>query len=307
MNKKLVIVLSSAAAVMAACIWGFAFVIVKDSLDYVPPVYMMAFRFTIAAIALSIIYFKKLKLINKSYLLHGAIIGFILFMAYNFQTVGCNYTTAGKNAFLTTIYVILVPLFSWPLYKKRPSASVWIAAIMALVGIGMLSLRNEAGIPVNSQGIKVFGLYMNIGDLLTLICGVFYAFHILTNSQWSKKESTVLLTILQFVFAAIFSWIVAPFQDGAFPVAAIKNNHVIFSMLYLGIFSTMIAYLLQNISLKYLESSFASLFLSLESVFGVVFSLIFLHEKMTPIMIAGCVLIFIAITVAEQFQSKKTK
>lgn len=294
MNKKLLTFLSAAAAIMAACIWGFAFVVVKNNLDYVPPVYMMAFRFTIAAIILALIYCKKLKSINGSTLLHGAIIGFVLFMAYNFQTVGCKYTTAGKNAFLTTLYVILVPLITWPLKKQKPKAAVWLAAILALVGIGMLSLRNESG----------KGLTMNIGDALTLVCGVFYAVHILTNSEWSKTESTRLLTVLQFAFAALFSWIVAPFQDGSFPIDAIHNSHVIYSMLYLGVFSTMIAYSLQNFALKNLDSSYASLFLSLESVFGVFFSALFLGEKMTPVMIAGCGVIFAAITIADHFSQK---
>ena len=290
MNKKIFSAVSGAGLLAAACIWGFAFVIVKDSLDYVPAIYMLAFRFTIAAVALALLYAGKLKQLDVQYWKHGAVLGLFLFLAYAFQTVGCNYTTAGKNAFLTTIYVILVPLFGWPLTKKRPGWFVFVAAVMSLTGIGLLALKNESLSGVFS---------MNIGDVLTLICGIFYAVHILFVERWDVQEDPILLTVLQFAFAAVFSWILAPLKDGAFPLTAIQNPHVIISMLYLGLFSTLVAFVLQNVCLKYVKSSLAALFLSMESVFGVVFSTLLLHEVMTPRMLIGCVLMFAAILLAE--------
>ena len=98
----------------------------------------------------------------------------------------------------------------------------------------------------------------------------------------------------------------APIYDGAFPVAGIQNPRVILSMLYLGLLSTMLCFSLQNIGLKYVQSSLASLFLSFESVFGVLFSSLFLHEKLTLRMGIGCVLIFIAVVLAEtKFEFKR--
>ena len=291
MTKNTIRFLASCGLILTAAIWGFAFVIVKDSLNYIGPIWMMALRFTIAAAALALVYCKKLKVLNARYWLHGAVTGAMLWAAYTTQTIGCGWTTAGKNAFLTTVYVILVPLFSWPLYRKRPGLCVWISAVLALCGIGMLALRNE-----NSS------LGMNAGDALTLVCGIFYALHIIFTSHFNRTDNPIVLTVLQFVFSALFSWILAPLSDGAFPLAQLQNPRVLTSLFYLGIFSTLIAFVLQNLSLKYLESSLASLFMSLESVFGVLFSAIFLHEKMTPVMTAGCVLIFAAITIAEQFK-----
>ncbi|MBQ7619813.1 MAG: EamA family transporter, partial [Treponema sp.] len=98
-------VLASIGLVTTAAIWGFAFVIVKDSLDYIGPIWMMAARFSIAAIALAFVFFKKLKALTWTKFFHGALTGAFLFLGYAFQTVGCAYTTAGKNAFLTTLYV----------------------------------------------------------------------------------------------------------------------------------------------------------------------------------------------------------
>jgi len=293
MNKKTVSILSSLGLLLTAAIWGFAFVIVKDSLDYVGPFYILAFRFTIAAIVLALIFIKKLLLTSKRNLVQGAITGFFLFMGYATQTIGCNYTTAGKNAFLTTIYVILIPFFSWLLYKKRPGLHIFAAAFLSITGIGLLALN-----PGEAQTV-------NIGDILTLVCGVFYAVHIIFTEKFNKEGiDPGLLTVLQFVFAALFSWISAPLFDGGFPLEAVHNGKIIVSMLYLGIFSTMIAFFLQNLCLKYVQSSLASLFLGFESVFGILFSTIFLHESLSARMITGCVLIFGAVVVAECWPSK---
>ena len=102
-------ILASIGLLGAAMIWGFSFVIVKNSLDIVPTIYMLAFRFTIATIALAAIFWKKLKGLNKKIVSEGFILGALLFISYLLQTEGCKYTTAGKNAFLTTVYIIVVP------------------------------------------------------------------------------------------------------------------------------------------------------------------------------------------------------
>lgn len=288
MNKRSTQVFASLGLLLTAAVWGFAFVVVKDSLDYVGSVYMVAIRFSIAAIGLAIIFCKRLKKIDKKHLLMGGVTGLFLFLAYLVQTIGCSYTTAGKNAFLTTIYVILIPLIGWPLYKKRPQWHVFLAAGLSLTGIGLLALGGD-----DISGI-------NIGDILTLLCGLFFALHILWTEKCNKEGcDTIIITMLQFAFAAFFGWILAPFMDGAFPIAAIKTPKVILSMLYLGLFSSMICFSLQNIGLKYVQSSLASLFLSFESVFGVLFSTIFLHETLTLKMAVGCALIFSAIVIAE--------
>lgn len=295
MNKKTVSIFASAGLVLTAAIWGFAFVVVKDSLDYIGAVYMIAIRYSIAALVMGLIFINKWRLLDARYLRHGLLTGFFLFTAYTTQTIGCDYTTAGKNAFLTTVYVILIPLISWALYKKRPGWYVFVAAILSLTGIGLLAL---------GTGDRV-GL--NLGDALTLVCGLFYALHIIWTARYNEEgDDPLFLTLLQFIVCALLGWIFAPIYDGAFPAAGLQNSRVILSMLYLGLFSTMLCFSLQNIGLKYVQSSLASLFLSFESVFGVLFSSLFLHEKLTLRMGIGCVLIFIAVVLAEtKFEFKR--
>ena len=296
MNSKTTSILASFGLVLTAAIWGFAFVVVKDSLDYVGAVYMIAIRYSMAAIVMGLIFIKKWRMLDARYIRHGLLTGAFLFTAYTTQTIGCDFTTAGKNAFLTTVYVILIPLISWILYKKRPGWYVFVAAILSLTGIGLLALGTG-----DTAGL-------NKGDALTLVCGLFYALHIIWTAKYNDQgDDTLFLTLLQFVVCALFGWIFAPVYDGAFPTAAIQNPRVISSMLYLGLLSTMLCFSLQNIGLKYVQSSLASLFLSFESVFGVLFSTLFLHEKLTLRMGIGCVLIFVAVVLAEtRFQFRKT-
>ena len=294
MNSKFTSLLASAGLLLTAAIWGFAFVVVKDSLDYIGSFYMVAIRFSIAALGLGLIFFKKIKLIDKKHLIMGAVTGFFLYAGYIVQTVGCFYTTAGKNAFLTTVYVILIPIISWPLYKKRPAFYVFVAAIMSLAGIGLLAL---GGNDFSGSGQASS---FNRGDVLTLICGLFYALHILWTEKCNKEScDVIIITMLQFFFAGLFGWLTAPFADGPFPLENLQNIKVVGSMLYLGLLSSMLCFSLQNIGLKYVQSSLASLFLSFESVFGVIFSTIFLHESLSLRMAFGCLLIFAAVILAE--------
>ena len=271
--------------IFVTIIWGFAFVVVKNSLDYVPPLYMMAFRFTIASVVLALLFLPKFKHLDKSTFFHGMILGIFLFAAYAFQTVGLQFTTAGKNAFLTTTYVMMVPFLNWFFHKSKPSWNCVLAAIIALIGIGLLSLQGDFS--------------MNRGDVLTIICGFFFAVHIIFISRYTQTQDPVLLTILQLAFSALFSWIFAPFTDGRFPLQETLRADVIVSMLYLGLFSTLLCFLLQNVCQKYLRASTTSLLLSFESVFGVIFSIIFLKEILTAKMIVGCVLIFFALVLSE--------
>jgi drug/metabolite transporter (DMT)-like permease len=193
--------LASLGLLAATLMWGFGFVAVKDSLDVMPPIYMIALRFSMATILLSLVFQKKLLAAlrargGRQLLVHGFYLAIFLFLAYAFQTIGCIYTTAGKNAFLTTIYVILVPLIGWLLTRRFPGRKVLVAAFIAFVGIGLLSLRDD--------------LSVNKGDVLTLICGLFYALHMFFIARFTQQDDPIVLTLIQLFFTATFSWVLAP-------------------------------------------------------------------------------------------------
>ena len=148
----------------------------------------------------------------------------------------------------------------------------------------MLSLENDFSV--------------NIGDVLTLLCGVGYAVHIIYVDRYTEYQDPVTLTAIQLSVSAVLSWICAPIFDGSFPTEAMTPDLII-GMLYLGVFSSMIAYVLQNVCQKYTSPTAASLMLSTEAVFGMLFSIIFLQERLDPIKWAGCGVIILAIVLEQ--------
>lgn len=284
MSEKGINVLSRMAIILATLIWGTSFFIMKNTLDNIGTFYLLAIRFTMASVLLAVIFFPKLKLIDAGYLKGGALIGAFLALAYVTQTIGLTYTTPGKNAFLTAIYCLIVPFLNWAVAGSRPDIYNISAAVMAMAGIGLVSINPSAE------------SMLNIGDLLTLCGGFLFACHIIAVNRVSYQRDVVLLTVLQFAFAAVYLWPASLIFD-EFP--AVLGHETLLSLAYLGIMCTAAALLLQNIGQKYTPPSTAALLLSLEAVFGVIFSVIFADERLSLPLVIGFGLIFLALVVSE--------
>ena len=267
---------------LTALIWGTGFVVMKNTLDSVPPAAIIAIRYAIATLLTAVLFRRHLKGLTRQDVARGAIVGLMLSLAYIIQTIGLSYTTAGKNAFLTTVYVLLVPFGSWLVFRQKPGKRTFIAAVLMLVGIGCLSLDGESG-----------GL--NIGDLLTILCGVFYAAHIMAVERCQRRTNTYALIVLQFAFAAAFAAAYHGLFEREMPMSFSLGT--VGGMLYLSVFSTTIAMSLQNIGQSMAPASHASILLSLESVFGALASCIFLGETVTARMLLGFAVIFAALVV----------
>lgn len=282
--------LGRVALFAAALIWGSSFFVMKDAVSGIPVFLLLAIRFTVGCGLLSAIFWKKWKQCSPRLLLHGAVVGVLLFAAYTAQTYGLKGTTPGKNAFLTAVYCVLVPFVNWLLLRRRPTGWNWIAAVMCLGGIGLVSLDGT--------------LSMNRGDALTLLGGVFYALHLVAVSRFGEEDDAVLLTIVQFGVSAICCWgCTAMFETiPVFP----QNAWV--ELIYLAVFATAIALLLQNVGQSVTPVAQASILLSLESVFGVLFSVVCYGETVTLRLVLGFLLIFLAVIASEtQFSFLKRK
>jgi drug/metabolite transporter (DMT)-like permease len=282
MNESVMKKIAKPLIVLAAIIWGASFVIMKDTLDNLPPLFLLAFRFLIAAVLLAAIFYKRLKAMDRRYFLYGSVMGILLFFAYMTQTYGLAGTTPGKNAFLTASYCIIVPFLNWIVEKKRPDRYNISAALLCVAGIGLVSLTTS--------------LTMTQGDALTLVCGFFYASHIIAVNAFSKKRDIFLLTVVQFITAGAVSLILAVLFDtmpGTLPRGAAIQ------LLYLSVAATAFALLFQNVGQKYTEPTAASVLLSLEAPFGVLYSVLFYAERPAARMIAGFVLIFLAVLCSE--------
>ena len=268
---------------LSACvIWGSGFAIMKDALDAIPPNYILAFRFSIAALAMGICIAKKLRHLTKKELLAGLVLGALMYLAYTTQTIGLKYTTAGKNAFLTAVYVALVPFMMWGARHIRPDRYNVIAAVLCLVGIGILSLVGD--------------FCMNFGDMLTLVCSVLFGVHIVGVSFFAGSLDVMRITWLQFLFSALFAWCGGGLFE-TFPTA--WTGGMAFSVVYLGIFATLAASTMMNVGIKYVEASHASLLMSTEAFFGCLSGVVLLGEPLGWRMVVGGALILAAMVISE--------
>lgn len=278
-NKNL---LGQFALLCTALIWGSSFLIVKNTTESLPPLFLLAIRFTVAGILLGIIFYKRIKKMKKADFLNGVVIGLFLFTAYAAQTVGITDTTPGKNAFLTAVYCVLVPFLNWVVIKEKPGISSILAAVMCIAGIGCVALTD--------------GLNIRTGDLLTILGGVLFAGHIIAINKCGRGRDPVVMTVMQFATAAVLSWI---FGFITSPLPTEISLETFGGVMYLAVFATAAALLLQNVGQKYASPASSSIILSLESVFGVIFSIFFYNERPTPRMYLGFALIFSAVIVTE--------
>lgn len=272
------------ALLLATIIWGSSFIIMKDALDNIGTYFLLAVRFSGACALLSIIFCQKLKKLNKKNIKAGFIMGSALIAAYIVQTFGLAETTPGKNAFLTAGYCILVPFMFWVVSGIRPDRYNIIAAVLCIVGIGLVALDDQ--------------LTMGRGDFLTLLCCIFYALHIVVSARYTQSYDVILLTIVQFFFAAMWSAVLC-FALEPLPDLLYVPKTTWFSLAYLCIFATAGALGLQTFGLKYTAPSAGALILSLESVFGVLFSVLMGAEAVTFRLLLGFTIIFVAIIISE--------
>lgn len=276
--------LSPFLIILTTIIWGSSFVVMKNSVDVLPTFWLLAIRFTVAAVVLALIFLPRWKFFNLRCLFGGTLMGLLLFVAYVFQTFGLERTTSGKNAFLTAVYCIIVPFLYWAIARVRPDRYNILAAVLCLMGIGLVSLNGS--------------LAVNTGDLLTLVCGFFFAAHIVAVNKYAQEEDIFLLTVIQFLSSAVFAWLAVLVARPALP-AGVFTPGLVGSLAYLSLLSTCGAFLFQNIGQKYTPPATAAILLSLEAPFGVIFSIIFANERPTPAMILGFALIFVAVICSE--------
>ena len=208
----------------------------------------------------------------------------LLFLAYSVQTYGLAGTTPSKNAFLTAVYCVIVPFLYWLAARQRPDRYNILAALLCIAGVGLVSLTDA--------------LTVTYGDVLTLICAVFYASHIVAVAKVSPGKDIFLLTVFQFAFAALYAWVGGLLTE-EFPAAALTRGDVLLSMAYLCVMATTVALLFQNVGMVWSDPASAAVILSLESVFGVLCSVVFYGDPVTPRLLAGFALIFVAVVCSE--------
>lgn len=252
--------------------------------------FILMVRFLLGGIIIAVCFPKRWKKFTPDIIWRGGLTGIIVAGAYVTQTIGLKHTTPGINAFLTATYAVMVPFMMWAVTKKAPSIFNVIAGVLGVVGIGLVSFDGGSG------GFSF------MGEGMTLICGVFFALQIVFIAVFGKEKDSVLFTVFELIACGITMGILylafEVDQEIVFTVASTTR------LLYLTIMGTSFALLAMTWGMEHTSTSSASLIMSLEAVFGVLFSIIIYKEKLTVQIGAGFGVIFIALIVSEYVNAK---
>ena len=269
---------------VTAAIWGSAFIVLKDAIDGLPVFFVLAFRFLTGGALLAAVFFRSFKNIGPKVVLKGSVTGAVVAAAYAVQTIGLKHTTPGMNAFLTAVYCVITPFMTWAVTRKRPSVFRFAAASVCFAGIGLLSVSGGGG-------------FTFMGEGMTLISGVFFAAQIVLIDVLAKDEDPMQFTVWELLSCGMILLVVylAAQLDEPLNIDGAEWGRLI----YLGAVATALALALMTMGVRYASPVAGALIMSLESVFGVAFSLLFGYERISVKSAFGFLLIFLAVALGE--------
>jgi drug/metabolite transporter (DMT)-like permease len=258
-------------------IWGWSFVIVKDSISAYPVFSFLATRFLLGAIVLFFFIGTKIFSFEKKLWLSGFLVGIFLFSGYAFQTTGLIYTTPAHSGFITGLFVVFTPILESLILKRRPHLFLILSLLMSTSGLFILSYEKDFGA-------------LNYGDFLSLICAIIYSFHIVFLDRFSKKYNTLHLAFLQVTTVSLLSF-ASLFLLGSrlLPIPAVSLKGVILT----GLLATAFSYFIQTTYQRLTTATEAALIFTLEPVFAGFFAYYLWGEVFSKkIFIGGALILF---------------
>ena len=275
--------LSTLALILTTLLWGTTFIITKTLTEGLPIFLYLSIRYSISLIGLLPIFILHFKRLNKHLIYTGIISGVIYFISMVFQTYGLQTTTAGKAGFITGLGTVMVPFISWLTFKKRIKAWIWVAAFISVIGMGFLLLEGESEVI--------------IGDILVLLCGLFYAIFIILNDIYVRREETdiFLYSLIQLIVLTLLSLVSSLLIGEKFNFNSTNFTFWII-IFYMGLGATTLTFLFQNWAQQYQSSSKTAIIFALEPVFAALFGYLFGGEILTILAIIGAGLILMAIS-----------
>ena len=280
---------------LTSIIWGLAFVFQSTGMDHVGPYTYNFGRGLFAGISLLILILVRPKSMKEDHevdkkltIKGGIVIGLCLAVGQNLQQLGIVYTDVGKAGFLTTLYIVFIPLL-YLFFGKKPDRKVFICVLLAAVGLYFISIKE--------------GFVIEKGDILLILGAIGYAVHLMVIAHYSPKTDNVMLSCIQFFVYSIISLIIALFTEDV-TLSGIWDARI--SLLYTGVLSSAVGYTISIVALKDFDATIGSLILSLESIVAAIAGAAVLHQFLTPRETFGCAIVFLA-TVLAQVDTSKIK
>ena len=281
------------ALLAVTVVWGTTFVMVKDALAAAGPFTFLAVRFTLAALVMAplLVAGQQRRAWSGRLTVAGAAVGVALFAGYAFQTVGLQFTTPARAAFITGISVVLVPLISAAVLRRSVGRGAWIGVALAACGLASLSLGPDllAGAPL-FQGATA------AGDLIVFGCALAFAAHIVLVGEISPRHGTMVLTLAQIATAAVLGALFAAVVEH--PTGA-QVLAILPPAAFTGVVATVLAFTVQVRAQRFTTATHTALIFSAEPVFGALSAYLLIGETLSPLALAGCGLILAGMLVAQ--------
>lgn len=287
--------------VLITLIWGSNFVVIKNALVDISPLFFNAVRMSLAAVVLAVIFYRELPRLTAGAVRSGILVGVFLFVGNELQTVGLKYTTPSKSAFLTGVSVVLVPVLLAVFWKRGINRLTCIGVILAFAGLYLLTVPASAGFGLNWRS-------MNHGDLLTLGAAVVFAFHIIfiehaTHASSSTAHRWQQITVVQVAVTAVLMIVTTSLAE---KVSVVWSPRVLWGIGITGLFSLALAFTIQAWAQQFTPATHTALIFTLEPVFAWLTSFIFLEERLGARSGVGAACILMGLLISEEKASAES-
>lgn len=289
MNKRQILLV---LLIIGTAFWGISYSVTKLAIgDYSPSTFLF-YRFLMAVMVLTVIFWKYVRNINLESIKTGAVLAVPMFLGIHLQTVGLKYTDASQCSFIAGLCVIIIPLIKLTVYKTSPPLKIWIAALTALSGLFIIAVKDKFTI--------------NLGDLYTIAGAFGFAVYLISVEKHSAAKNLLTSIVPMFAFCALFTFILALTDQNAdwFP----ERNTFWLGVVYCALFSTAYMYTISNISQRYLSAERVAVIYLFEPIFGAIAAFFILGENLSLRLLLGGSLIFAATLISEvNFKKRKQK
>jgi drug/metabolite transporter (DMT)-like permease len=269
---------------LVAVIWGSTFIVVKQAVEVVPVFSFLFLRFLLAGLLLVLPLAPRLKRMNRHVLRDGLVLGTLLFLAFATQTLGLARTPATTTAFITSLYVVFVPILASLILKKRTRREAVIGVILSTVGLALITLQGK--------------FTLSSGELLVLLCAFLYGIHIILIDRYSRRNDFALLTLVQVSVVAILSLASSLLVEPR-TIPERLDPRLISALVVTSVFATVLAFGIQTGMQKYTTPTKAAILFTLEPVSAAFFSYWLGGELLRPRQYLGALLILLAVIVSE--------
>jgi drug/metabolite transporter (DMT)-like permease len=290
------------ALLLNTIIWGGTFALIKNALTDISPLLFLGIRFLLAAAILFPFIFNILRKTDKNTFIAGSILGLFYFLGFATQTIGLNYTTATKSGFITGTFVVIIPILQIIIEKKKPKWYNVVSIILVMIGLIFLSSSGDNLF----QFLNELGSDFNIGDFLTLICSVLFAFQVVYVDVFTKKYDYMPMVFIQLLITGLGGFL-GSFILSSFGLEAVKitlNSSVIFALIYTSVFASIIATILQLKFQKVVSPTKAGIIYSFEPIMAAVLAFFIVGEKISKFGMFGGVFIVIGLLLSEILENK---